>query len=60
MYTATKPAVKDIVDELAGSLNPKGKIEYTPWPVVRERAGILLAKKYGLYKRPRKLEKLTA
>jgi bifunctional DNA-binding transcriptional regulator/antitoxin component of YhaV-PrlF toxin-antitoxin module len=37
---------KNVIEELAGSLNPDGKIKYVPYSKVREQAGILLGKKY--------------
>lgn len=39
-----------VVEQLAGSLNPNGKIQYVPIGVARKKAGLLLDKKYGLKK----------
>lgn len=39
---------KNIIEALAGSLNPDGKIKYVPIEIAREKAGYLLGLKYGL------------
>lgn len=39
---------RNVVGELAGSFNPRGRIKYTSLSTARERAGKLLGKKYSL------------
>lgn len=39
---------KNVVDELYGALKPYNKMGYIPLHIARKKAGILLAKKYGL------------
>ena len=49
-FTAEVITTTNIVEKLAGSLNPKRKISYTPLKIVREKSGNLLGKKYSITK----------
>ncbi|MBI3558994.1 AbrB/MazE/SpoVT family DNA-binding domain-containing protein [Candidatus Gottesmanbacteria bacterium] len=49
-YVAEVVSTKNIVEELFGSLNPRGKIKYVPIEIARKEAGKLLGEKYGLTK----------